>query len=223
MNQLRTSAQATRETIAFILVPAWVYAARADLKEMVEKNIAAQSPMQTPFITHWLHNIHEDRVMNFIHHAGFTNTADETLHIIFVPCYLDGNDGIFNVSYYDLLIGMDATVYPSYYEPWGYTPLESIAFGVPTITTDLAGFGLWAKHFVSGHDMEEGVGVVARTYDNYQEVVQSTASLLLSLMQHHDSNTVREHRVEVATKTEWTHFIKHYYTACDIALRKKKK
>ena len=55
---------------------------------------------------------------------------------------MDGKDGIFNMTYYDLLIGMDATVYPSYYEPWGYTPLESIAFGIPTVTTDLAGFGL---------------------------------------------------------------------------------
>ena len=50
---------------------------------------------------------------------------------------------------------MDATVYPSYYEPWGYTPLESIAFGIPTITTDLAGFGLWAKKHVTGNNISE--------------------------------------------------------------------
>ena len=80
----------------------------------------------------------EDKVLNYINHAGFTNAASEKLKIIFVPCYLDGKGGIFNKTYYDMLIGMDATVYPSYYEPWGYTPLESIAFGIPTITTILA-------------------------------------------------------------------------------------
>ena len=49
------------------------------------------------------------------------------------------------MPYYDLLVGMDLTAFPSYYEPWGYTPLESLAFKVPTITTTLAGFGLWVK------------------------------------------------------------------------------
>ena len=89
-------------------------------------------------------------------------SATDKLKIIFVPCYLDGRDGILNKPYYDLLIGMDATVYPSYYEPWGYTPLESIAFGIPTITTDLAGFGLWAKKHVTGNNISEGVAVVNR-------------------------------------------------------------
>ena len=93
-----------------------------------------------PFITHWLNLMDQDKVLNYISHAGFTNQASEKLKIIFVPCYLDGRDGIFNKPYYDLLIGMDATVYPSYYEPWGYTPLESVAFGIPTVTTNLAGF-----------------------------------------------------------------------------------
>ena len=65
------------------------------------------------------------------------------VHVIFVPSYLDDRDGIFDKSYYELLVGMDLTLFPSYYEPWGYTPLESIAFSVPTVTTTLAGFGLW--------------------------------------------------------------------------------
>ena len=64
--------------------------------------------------------------------------------VIFVPTYLNKADGIFGKDYYELLVGMDMTVFPSYYEPWGYTPLESVAFSVPTITTTLAGFGLWA-------------------------------------------------------------------------------
>ncbi|MDR0844256.1 MAG: glycogen/starch synthase, partial [Tannerella sp.] len=136
MNHLRLSGGLERETIAFIMVPAWVYAARGDLKEILEQNIQTDAPLQTPFITHWLHRMEDDRIMNFISQAGFTNRASEKLNIIFIPCYLDGNDGIFNLPYYDLLTGMDATVFPSYYEPWGYTPMESIAFGIPTITTD---------------------------------------------------------------------------------------
>ncbi|EJW94249.1 starch synthase, partial [gut metagenome] len=131
MNRVRTSRRLRREVVAFIMVPAWVRAPRADLKEAVEKDIEISSPMQLPFITHWLHNMREDKILNYINFAGFTNSQSEKLKIIFVPCYLDGKDGIFNKTYYDMLIGMDATVYPSYYEPWGYTPLESVAFGIP--------------------------------------------------------------------------------------------
>lgn len=137
--------------------------------------------MQMPFVTHWLNQMEQDKVLNYISHAGFTNSATDKLKIIFVPCYLDGRDGILNKPYYDLLIGMDATVYPSYYEPWGYTPLESIAFGIPTITTDLAGFGLWAKKHVTGNNISEGVAVVNRDDFNYFEVADAITSSILAL------------------------------------------
>ena len=81
----------------------------------------------------------------YLHNDGLIN--DELMNgvkVIFVPYYLDGQDPIFKKTYYDLLIGLDLTIYPSYYEPWGYTPLESVAFHIPTITTSLSGFGDWA-------------------------------------------------------------------------------
>lgn len=87
------------------------------------------------------------------------------VNVVFIPYYLDGHDPMFSemdnadggkgFSYYDLLIGMDATVFPSYYEPWGYTPLESVAFHIPTVTTSLAGFGAWAKQVI---DQQTGAG-----------------------------------------------------------------
>ena len=107
MNRVRTSGRLQREVVAFIMVPAWVRAARADLKEAIEQDIKTTSPLQIPFITHWLHNMPEDKVLNYINHAGFTNAASEKLKIIFVPCYLDGKGGIFNKNYYDMLIGME--------------------------------------------------------------------------------------------------------------------
>lgn len=82
--------------------------------------------------------------------------------VVFVPYYLDGHDPLFGMTYYDLLIGMDVTVFPSYYEPWGYTPLESCAFHVPTITTSLAGFGAWAAQ----QKEQYGVNVIERNDSN---------------------------------------------------------
>ncbi|MDR1675014.1 MAG: glycogen/starch synthase [Tannerella sp.] len=220
MNRLRLSGELRRETLAFLLVPAWVYAPRADLKAALEQDFPQTVPMQTPFLTHWLHRMADDPVMNFIFHAGFSNRPSDSLKIIFVPCYMDGNDGIFNLSYYDLLIGMDATVFPSYYEPWGYTPLESIAFGVPTVTTDLAGFGAWAKNVVAGETMDDGVAIVRRTDDNYFEVAETVAGILLALSRKKDAErkAVRQACFDLAAKAGWKHFIARYDTAYELAL-----
>ena len=220
MYRVRNSGELQREVVAFLMVPAWVRDARADLKEVIEKNIQTTSPMQMPFITHWLNLMDQDKVLNYISHAGFTNQASEKLKIIFVPCYLDGRDGIFNKPYYDLLIGMDATVYPSYYEPWGYTPLESVAFGIPTVTTNLAGFGLWAEKSVSGKNISEGVAVIERTDFNYFDVADAITASILSLVKK-DKKEVEEIRkrcFKLAKQAEWSKFIVFYQKAFSDAL-----
>lgn len=225
MNRIRTSGQLQREVVALIMVPAWVRDARADLKEVVEKDIPVNSPMQMPFVTHWLNQMAQDKVLNHIAHSGFSNTASDKLKIVFVPCYQDGRDGIFNKAYYDLLIGMDATVYPSYYEPWGYTPLESIAFGIPTITTNLAGFGMWAKKFVTGNDINEGVAVINRTDFNYFDVADAITDAVLSLIQKDQKEVerIKQHCFDLASKAEWSNFIANYQTAFGIALEHSEK
>ena len=221
MNRVRTSGRLQRETIAFILVPAWVKEVRADLKMAIETNYENHLPMQCPFITHWLHQMQDDKVINYIGSAGFQNSKDEKLKIIFVPCYLNGKDGILDKTYYDILIGMDATVYPSYYEPWGYTPLESIAFGIPTVTTNLAGFGMWAKKAgVSGGDLSEGVAVIDRTDFNYFEVADAIMEQILSLSSktEKERQQIKKNCLALSGKAEWDKFITYYFEAFDIAL-----
>lgn len=221
MNRVRNSGELQREVVAFIMVPAWVRDARADLKEVIENDIKTTSPLQMPFITHWMNLMDQDKVLNYISHAGFTNQATEKLKIIFVPCYLDGRDGIFNKPYYDLLIGMDATVYPSYYEPWGYTPLESVAFGIPTVTTNLAGFGLWAEKSVSGKNISDGVAVIDRTDFNYFDVADAITTSILSLVKksNKEAGEIRKRCFELAKKAEWSKFIVYYQTAFSDALK----
>lgn len=135
--------------------------------------------------------------------------------VVFVPYYLDGTDPLFGMTYYDLLPGMDITAYPSYYEPWGYTPLESVAFHVPTITTTLAGFGAWANG-------EEGVTVLERNDSNWWEVVQgvSSAVIHLALMSKEDREKERSNAFELSKRADWKHFFKFYRQAYDIALKK---
>ena len=137
---------------------------------------------------------------------------------IFVPYYLDGHDPLFGMTYYDLLIGMDITVFPSYYEPWGYTPLESCAFHVPTITTSLAGFGEWAAR----QKEQGGVCVIERNDSNFNDVAERIADELLRFdrLSKEDKALARKAAAAVAKKADWKHFFKYYRMAYDIALKK---
>jgi glycosyltransferase involved in cell wall biosynthesis len=224
MDMLRRSDELSRDVVAFVMVPAWVKGARADLQMAVEHDVHTKAPLQAPFTTHWLNRMEQDKVLDFITRKGFTNESSEKVKILFVPCYLDGSDGIFNTSYYDLLPGMDVTVFPSYYEPWGYTPLESIAFGIPTITTDLAGFGLWARKDGIGNCIQDGVRVVNRTDYNYFDVAEEIkkAVLLLSKEKKAGLTAIREKCRTLALEAQWSNFISFYQSAFSIALRKAK-
>lgn len=137
---------------------------------------------------------------------------------VFVPYYLDGHDPLFQMTYYDLLIGLDVTVFPSYYEPWGYTPLESCAFHVPTITTSLAGFGLWA----SQQKDQYGVIVIERNDSNFNVVAEHIADDLLRFdrLSKEDKARARKEAAAVAKKADWKHFFKYYRKAYEIALKK---
>ena len=140
---------------------------------------------------------------------------------VFVPYYLDGQDPLFGMKYYDLLLGLDVTVFPSYYEPWGYTPLESCAFHVPTITTSLAGFGAWAAK----QKDQFGVVVVDRNDSNFNEVAEDIADALLRYdrLCGEDKAHARKAAEAIAKKADWKHFFKYYRQAYDIALKKRDK
>jgi glycosyltransferase involved in cell wall biosynthesis len=141
--------------------------------------------------------------------------------IIFVPSYLNGNDGIFNLAYYDLLIGLDMTVFPSYYEPWGYTPHESVAFSIPTVTTSLAGFGTWAgKKSNKEVILDRGVEVVYRDDNNYPEVVKEIAEVIydFSLKSDEQVTLLKRKAARLSDRADWEHFITHYQEAYRKAL-----
>lgn len=222
LDELRKQGPA-REVIAFIMVPGWVDEPRHDLRNQMQNLTYQQHPLADPLITHILHNYHEDPVMNRLNQLHFKNNPADSVKVIFVPSYLTGKDGILNMSYYSLLIGMDATVFPSYYEPWGYTPLESVAFGVPTITTDLSGFGKWCESEGLGEHIMSGVKVIRRTDTNAYDVSLHIAETIIRLthMGMDDILKMQQNAMDVAKKAEWSHFIIHYLDAYDKAIRHK--
>ena len=223
MNRLLRDRDLKKKVLAFIEVPGWVGEPRKDLQERLGETKTYTEPLEVPQITHWLHNMGHDNVLNMMKYYDMHNRHDENVKVIFLPCYLDGNDGIINLTYYDVVLGNDLCIYPSYYEPWGYTPLEAVAFKVPCITTDLAGFGLWAnKEFGHSGQLEDGVKVIHRTDYNYSEVADYIKDTVaeFSAMSKTQVDACRKAAEALSKKALWKEFIKYYYEAYDIALRK---
>ena len=223
MNRLLRDRDLKKKIVAFIEVPGWVGEPRKDLQERLNSGKTYDTPLDVPQVTHWLHNMSHDNVLSMLKYYDMHNRKDEMVKVIFLPCYLDGKDGIVNMNYYDIVLGNDLCIYPSYYEPWGYTPLEAVAFKVPCITTDLAGFGLWANS-VFGHEGElaDGVKVIHRTDYNYSEVADNIKDTVaaFSSMTKKEIDTCRKNADALSKKALWSEFIKFYYEAYDIALSK---
>ena len=229
MNRLLRDRDLKKKVLAFIEVPGWVGEPRKDLQERLEKlntkhgKLDFSEPLEVPQLTHWLHNMSHDNVLSMMKYYDMHNRKDENVKVIFLPCYLDGKDGILNMHYYDVVLGNDLCIYPSYYEPWGYTPLEAVAFKVPCITTDLAGFGLWANK-VFGHygELKDGVKVIHRTDYNYSEVADAIKDAVadFSAMTQKQVDDCRKKAEALSKKALWSHFIEYYYEAYDIALAK---
>lgn len=223
MNRLKRDSRLGKKILAFIEVPGWVGEPRQDLIDRVNSKQKFDTPLHVPMITHWLHNMTHDNVLDMMKYLDMNNSSEDNVKLVFLPCYLNGNDGIFNMKYYDLVLGNDLCIYPSYYEPWGYTPLEAIAFKVPCITSDLAGFGLWVNSELGRYgEIMDGVKVIHRTDYNYSEVADKIKDTVaeFSNLSVSDINKSRANAEKLSRKALWSNFIKYYYQAYDYALRK---
>ena len=223
MNRLLRDRELKKKVLAFIEVPGWVGEPRKDLQERLASGQSYDTPLEVPQVTHWLHNMSHDNVLGMMKYYDMHNRKEDNVKVIFLPCYLDSKDGIMDMTYYDVVLGNDLCIYPSYYEPWGYTPLEAVAFKVPCITTDLAGFGLWANK-VFGHygELEDGVKVIHRTDYNYSEVADAIKDTVakFSAMDKKQVDACRKAADSLSKKALWSEFIKYYHEAYDIALQR---
>ena len=210
--------------LALIEVPCWIKQPRKDLQlRLIGKEIP-NTALPNPYLTHELYNEGEDAILNTMRSLSLMNDRNNPVKVILLPCYLDGDDGIINEPYYEVLLANDLCIYPSYYEPWGYTPLEASAFKIPCITTDLSGFGQWVDATLKHQGMiEDGVEVLHRNDDNYFDVAQKICNTTMKVLNASKTvrNKMRKNAAALADKAQWSNFIKYYYQAYDFALRKK--
>lgn len=212
------------QVISLIEVPCWLLGPREDLRlRLGQVSEDCRTGLPNPQISHNLHNLNEDRILRLIQSMGLNNSPNDPVKVVLVPCYLEGNDGIFNLPYYEMLCANDLAIYPSYYEPWGYTPLEAIAFRTPTITTDLSGFGQWVNQVLGREgQLEDGVLVLHRDDNNYFEVSSQIASAVENMlsMSRTRRDTIRRKAAGLSSKAEWKNFIAYYKEAYAFAMSK---
>ncbi len=217
LSRLNTGGYKGKQVLAFIMVPS---GHNGPDKELSAKLHGADSSYTTN-VSHLLIDDY-DVVVNRLKTLKLTNKVEDNVNVFFVPTYLNGNDGIFDMSYYDLLVGMDLTIFPSYYEPWGYTPLESLAFRVPTTTTSLAGFGLWVQEHYPHDKSRQSIDVITRTDSNYDEVVNDVVKRIreIATLSPEEKISYKENAKEVSEIALWENNIHYYKEAFCIAIEK---
>ena len=205
LQQINKDATFDQEVVAFILIPS----------EYEGINTIGQA-----YTTHLVRDEYQSTILSKVKEAQLFNQKQDKVKVVYCPSYLLGNDGVFDLSYYDLLYGIDLTVFPSYYEPWGYTPFESLCFGVPTITTTLAGFGTWALSHFPNENL--ALKVIRRDDSNYQEVVIGVVSQIEKIARLSPTayEALWEDAQQIGKAALWNKFFVFYQKAYELTLNK---
>jgi phosphorylase/glycogen(starch) synthase len=209
-----------RQVVLFLLVPAGNSGMRNELVERMKmplEEIRGSAAAPLGISTHSLFDFEHDPIHRYCARLGLDNAHGSRVKIIQVPVYLPKGQAPFHLAYEGLLRAMDLSCFPSFYEPWGYTPEESLAVGVPTVTTDLAGFGRWAG--ARDLDAEDGVYVLPRERVRYAESIERLSSVLETFVtEKRDKDETAAVCRDTARLTAWSDLILLYYEAFDRAV-----
>ena len=185
---------------------------------------AWRSHRQPLIVTHDLWDDQNDPVLNHLRHRGLFNAADDPVKIVFHPEFVTATSPLISLDYEQFVRGCHMGIFPSYYEPWGYTPMECVALGVPAVTTDLSGFGAYVERHVPGQHKRgiPGILVLNRRTQSLDQTADQLVGHLLRFVQ-----LQRRERIEMRNRVErlgelfdWSALVRHYEDAHNIALQR---
>lgn len=173
-----------------------------------------------PLSTHDLYD-ENDQVLKLLRESGLNNSESDRVKVIFYPIYLNGADGLSNLNYYEAIQASHLGVFPSYYEPWGYTPLETGAFGVASVTTDLAGFGRFINS-VQKEETKEGIYVIKRLGKSSNEVVEELFNIMLKFCNQSKNDRISNKisARKIASTADWKILAGNYIEAHNLSLER---
>ncbi|WP_432798468.1 glycosyltransferase [Poriferisphaera sp. WC338] len=170
-------------------------------------------------VTHDLIDDQKDPVLNQLRNCNLLNYQHDPVKFIYHPNFITATNPLFGIDYDHFVRGTHLGVFPSYYEPWGYTPLESMALGVPAITSDLSGFGSYLAQLLPDHD-EKGIGVVHRRYANYNSAADQLADMMFKYCQlsRRERINMRNTVESFSEHFDWHNLGRRYHEAHELAL-----
>lgn len=218
LGRLNKDKNLKKKIVAVIAMPANISGISKDLQYRLEGKSPVQNHTEYP-CTHHIFEYEYDAILNSLRENGLQNEENDRIKIMFVPSYLNGNDGVFNINYNDFLYGFDLSIFPSYYEPWGYTPMESIAHGIPTLTTDLSGFG---RYMQSKNVNNEVVTIIHREEGNEESVVNDIINTIAGLLVKDEKQieSIKKEALSLTKSLYWKELINNYLSAYSMALDK---
>ena len=171
---------------------------------------------QPPLTTHHIMNEDHDQLLRDLREHGLTNREEDRIKVVFYPGYLSNSDGLLNLDYEQAVMGCHLGIFPSYYEPWGYTPMESAGYGVPAITTDLAGLG---AYMLTNDIPQTGISVLKRRNKHGEEIIEPLKELIkgYALMHRTERLELKHQAIALAHRFDWEYLAPNYFEAHELA------
>ncbi len=161
------------------------------------------------------HIIDRNDIIEALEKNGLGNSKEDVVKVIYYPEYLSSAD-LIGLNLYPALIGSHFGIFPSFYEPWGYTPLETMSCGVPTVTSDVSGFG----KFIEPQLMKNsGVYIIPREKESYEQGVKELANVMKEMLLSSRTKRIEQkmNAKKLSKKADWSKLIKNYLEAYQLA------
>jgi glycogen synthase len=189
---------------------------------------AWKSHRQPLIVTHDLADDQGDPVLKHLRHKGMFNAADDPVKMIFHPEFVTATAPTISLDYEQFVRGCHMGIFPSYYEPWGYTPMECVALGLPAVTTDLSGFGAYVERHIAKADPprrrfeDQGILVLNRRSSSFDQATDALVDHLFQFLQLDRRQRIEQrNRVErLGERFDWSTLVKHYDEAHNLALER---
>jgi len=172
-------------------------------------------------VTHNLVNSHTDEILHFLRTSNLVNNAHDRVKIVYHPDFIAATNPLLSLDYGQFVRGCHMGIFPSYYEPWGYTPLECIARGVPAVTSDLSGFGDYVVNKMAGK-AGKGIFVVKRRNRSFEDAVNQLTDYLFEYVQvsQRDRIALRNQVESSSEEFDWKNLTRYYIKAYELAVEK---
>lgn len=216
LNEHLKEKEGDTQVIVLFLIMVGSYPLSPCVKENLEKKTTASKPFQfslyAPLSTHDIPL--DNEIISSLREHSLLNHVSDKVKVLLTPVILDSEDGFYNMDYYSVISATNLGIFPSYYEPWGYTPVESLTYACPTITSDLSGFG---KYVEKNIPESSSISVLEREGKTESESRENLTQVFEEFLEKNEIEelALQKESFELSRNFDWSAFYHFYLKAYD--------